>query len=56
MGRKKKYLTDEAKRLAQNSWSKGYYERHKEELDTRAKERYHELRKNIHPDNTKSKQ
>jgi len=47
MGRKKKYNTLEEKRAAQNKWAKEYYERNKEELDKRAKDRYYELRKNI---------
>lgn len=55
MGRKKKYNTPEEKRAAQNKWAKEYYERNKNLIDKKAKERYHELRKNIQSDSSKGK-
>jgi hypothetical protein len=45
MGRKKKYNTLEEKRAAQNKWSKEYYERNKDLIDKKAKERYHASKK-----------
>lgn len=45
MGRKKKYNTPEEKQAAQKKWCKEYYERNKEELDKRAKDRYHASKK-----------
>ena len=47
MGRKKKYNTLEEKREAQNQWAREYYERNKDLIDKKAKEKYYELRKNL---------
>jgi len=55
MGRKKKYNTLEEKKEAQKKWCKEYYERNKEILDKKAKERYYELRKNLQSNNRQSK-
>ena len=41
MGRKKKYLTKEEKREAQNRWAREYYHRNKELINNKLKERYH---------------
>jgi hypothetical protein len=54
MGRKKKYITPDEKREAQNKWAREYYTRNKELIDTNAKEKYHELRKNIQSNNRES--
>jgi hypothetical protein len=40
MGRKKKYFTEEEKKLAQQKWVREYYERNKDKLNTIAKEKY----------------
>ena len=42
MGRKKKYITEEEKREAQNKWAREYYLRNKEKIDIKAKEKYYE--------------
>jgi hypothetical protein len=44
MGRKKKYLTEDEKKLAQQRWVREYYQRNKERLNSIAKEKYHECR------------
>ena len=44
MGRKKKYFTEEEKKNAQQQWVREYYERNKEKLNTKAKEKYHEFK------------
>jgi hypothetical protein len=55
MGRKKKYNTAEEQREAQNRWAREYYERNKELIDKKAKEKYYELRENLQSDNRESK-
>jgi hypothetical protein len=45
MGRKKKYFTEEEKKLAQQKWVREYYERNKDKLNTIAKEKYHESKR-----------
>jgi hypothetical protein len=45
MGRKKKYNTLDEKRIAQNKWAKEYYERNKDLIDRKAKEKYHANKK-----------
>jgi hypothetical protein len=47
MGRKKKYLTDEEKYQAQLRWAREYYERNKELIDAKSKDRYHASRNTI---------
>jgi hypothetical protein len=42
MGRKKKYITEEEKKLAQQLWVREYYDRNKERLSKLAREKYHE--------------
>ena len=54
MGRKKKYNTEEEKRIAQLEWSKRYYIRNKEVINKKTMEKYYELRKDIQSDNRKS--
>jgi len=56
MGRKRKYKTSEEKRKIQNEYAMSYYERNKEEIKRKNRERYHrkkmekldeELKKNL---------
>ncbi len=54
MGRKKKYITEQEKRDAQNKWAKEYYKRNKEKLNKASMKKYYELRKNLQSDNQKS--
>ena len=54
MGKLKKYQTDEERKEAYRLSSKAYYWKNKDHIDRRQKEKYHELRKNIQSDNTKS--
>jgi hypothetical protein len=42
MGRKKKYLTEEDKKLAQQRWVREYYARNREKLNKKAKDGYYE--------------
>jgi hypothetical protein len=51
MGRKKKYSTLEEKKAAQNKWAREYYERNKEIIDNKAKEKYNERKRNNLQDN-----
>ena len=44
MGRKKKYLTEEEKRIAHNIKMMEYYERNKEKLRQKALARYYKLK------------
>lgn len=44
MGRKKKYFTEEEKKIAQQKWVREYYMRNKEILNYKAKKKYHESR------------
>ena len=53
MGRKKKYLTAEEKRIAQNEYAMSYYEKNKDIIKEKAKIKY-ELRKNLQRDNRES--
>jgi hypothetical protein len=46
MGRKKKYLTDEAKRIAQNEYAMSYYEKNKDIIKEKARKKY-ELQKDL---------
>jgi hypothetical protein len=45
MGRKKKYKTDDEKNEAQKKWGMEHYERNKETLKEKAKERYRRIKK-----------
>lgn len=47
MGRKKKYKTDEERKLAQQKWALEYYHRNKEKINKKAMEKYYELQKNL---------
>jgi hypothetical protein len=47
MGRKKKYITEQEKRDAQNKWVKEYYERNKERLNKTSMEKYYEKRNSV---------
>jgi len=49
MGRKKKYLTEGEKKLAQKLSSQKYYWRNKEQEDEKAKKRYHRNLQNNKP-------
>lgn len=42
MGRKKKYLTDEERRIARNERAMRYYLRNKEKIKTRNLKKYHD--------------
>jgi hypothetical protein len=53
MGRKKKYLTDEEKHIAQNEYAMSYYEKNKDIIKEKAKKKY-ELRKNLQSNNRTS--
>lgn len=53
MGRKKKYFTDEEKKMAQNSYASSYYERNKDVIKEKAKKKYHERFKPGHLQNDK---
>jgi hypothetical protein len=44
MGRKKKFLTEEEKILAQREYCKKYYERNKDVLNKKSMEKYYEKR------------
>jgi len=50
MGRRKKYLTDEDRRLAQNEYAMMYYEKNKDIIKEKARKKY-ELQKNLRSDN-----
>ena len=50
MGRIKKNITDEQKRLANNISSNKYYWRNKEQEDAKAKERYYRNLQNNKPE------
>jgi hypothetical protein len=50
MGRKKKYLSVEEKRFAQNKYAMMYYEKNKELVKEKARKKY-ELQKNLHANN-----
>ena len=41
MGRKKKYLTAEERREAQNRWAREYYERNKEKINEKLMKVYY---------------
>jgi hypothetical protein len=51
MGRKKKYLTSEEKREAQNRWAREYYLRNKEMVDKKSIEKYYERKRDNLQDN-----
>lgn len=53
MGRKKKYLTDEAKRIAQNEYAMSYYEKNKDMIKEKARKKY-ELQKDLRSNNSTS--
>ena len=46
MGRKRKYHTEEEKKVAQRKWYKEWYERNKDEYNARRMEKYYNERKN----------
>ena len=46
MGRKKKHMTMDDQRVAQNGYAMSYYERNKEKIKQKAKSKYHESKRN----------
>lgn len=53
MGRKRKYFTEEEKKIAQNRYAMSYYERNKDVIKEKANKKY-ELRKNLQSNNIAS--
>ena len=45
MGRKRKYFTEEEKKQAQKNWQSEHYERNKEAIKKKARNRYDKKRK-----------
>ena len=45
MGRKRKYFTEEEKKQAQKKWQSEHYERNKEAIKKKARNRYDKRRK-----------
>jgi hypothetical protein len=52
MGRKRKYITEEEQRTAQQEWNRMYYSKNKEKINSHRMKRYYELQKNLRPNNT----
>ena len=50
MGRKRKYFTEKEKKEAQKKWQMEHYERNKEIICKRARERYQKKKKEIFPE------
>jgi len=48
MGRKRKYQTDEEKRIAKNEKAMRYYEKNKDEIRRKNRERYHRKKMEKH--------
>ena len=47
MGRKRKYFTEEEKKDAQKKWQMEHYQRNKEDICKKARERYQKKKKEI---------
>ena len=47
MGRKRKYFTEEEKKDAQRKWQMEHYQRNKEDICKKARERYQKKKKEI---------